>query len=306
MTLMDGMDLLAHSVGGALQDGIPGFLEPLMTRLPFFGGTIFLAALSLYVYAAVRRELGLHLAVLMVLTSLLGTVLQWTVRIPAPPEEIRLAAVSLYSFPDIHTARITAFAIFLGHFQPSNRVRYASLSAVILVSLGRLYSGTAHPGDIVGGIVLGVASVWMISRTIRFLGARDDESGRGELLAFIAALFVSVFGLLKIFIPSGNGGADFLGIPGGLILAHHIGCRYVGMGPGDKKMERTARTGAITAALAVLVPGALLVHWLLIRDGWHPVPRDALALTAGLAVGAVSVVPILWQWKGAASERSPG
>ena len=50
--------------------------------------------------------------------------------------------------------------------------------AVLIVALdasSRLYRGMHHPIDVVGGIVVGVATVWLLVLVCRASGAADDR-----------------------------------------------------------------------------------------------------------------------------------
>lgn len=277
---------ILNSLGEVFQGHTPGSLAPFLVRISFLGGIVFLSGAALCVYARGKKKMAAHLAALLVLTSLLGTIMQWIFHMSAPPESVRIVETSLYTFPDLHAARITAFSIFLCHFFSVRWLRYASLASVALVSLSRIYAGAANTHDIIGGIVLGILSVWLLSRAIRFLANRGAEPEKKEVLLFHVALYVSIFGLLKIFIPDLNGGADLLGIPGGILLGHILsGGTDLSCSTEAASLWRRGR--AALGAIVILAAGGYGIFRLGGSSYCHPVPGDALILVTGLFTGAL-------------------
>lgn len=60
-----------------------------------------------------------------------------------------------FSFPSTHTTFAWALALVMSRIEPRYTVWFFVLAA--LISLSRIYLGVHYPGDIVGGILLGLA-----------------------------------------------------------------------------------------------------------------------------------------------------
>ncbi|MFH1136747.1 MAG: phosphatase PAP2 family protein [Pseudomonadota bacterium] len=70
-----------------------------------------------------------------------------------PVESIK--AGPTLSFPSGHAASSTAAAVVLGYFFP--KARLVLIFLVLVVCYSRIYMGLHYPGDILGGMVLGLA-----------------------------------------------------------------------------------------------------------------------------------------------------
>jgi len=291
------MSMIFHAVSltGAMQDGLPDSFTPIIKVFPFLGGVVFITLVSLLVYLFFRKEMGTHLVLLGLSITLAGILLQWSFRLHSPPSP--LVETSLYSFPDIHVARITGISIFICFFIHRKWLRYAGIGAIALVSLSRLYVGAAYTRDIMGGIALGIISVWVVSRTIKCFRPVMRDVSDSSMTTFMIAFIVSAFGLMKIFIPSMNGGADFLGLFGGALLGNYISPLLF---PG------TASTGEVTtgnrvnhAILSLLVFGIVLgiMRLFIERNSMHQIPRDVILLGLGCLAGVLAVVVLNYSGK---------
>jgi len=292
------MNTIAASIAGEMRTNLPSFLEPVMKILPYLGGVIFISFVSLLVYFFVRKSMGLHLLSLAAFISLFGMILQWSFALHSPPPGDRLVSVSLYSFPDIHVARLTGVSVFLCFFIRGKWVKYGSVAAVVFLSISRIYVGAAHVGDIIGGLVLGIVSVMLISRLIKAFRPIMSEISSLNLITFILAFMVSCFGLSKIFMPASNGGAEFLGLFGGLISGHYTSASLFPIKPSNKP-KIIKKYSVYYAAFALLLLGLSLlgINYLLGGNSLNEIPKNALLLALGWAAGIMCVVAFNFQFR---------
>ena len=171
----------------------------------------------------------------------------------------------------------------------------------VLVSLGRLYLGTHHLGDVLGGVLFGSLLVWIYAKLWPALNGWLRRRGRGFYTALAA---VAILGALAGMATAGAHPRRYevfgmiLGAAVGLPLEHRL------LRDGPRRDDGSAR------ALKVLVGLAGIAAFLL----WdRSRPEEALLLgmlTAGLAtlwtvLGAPALFSALRRGSGAA-ESPPG
>jgi len=292
------MNTLVASISGEMRTNLPSFIEPVMRILPYLGGVIFISFLSLLVYFFFRKSMGLHLVSLAAFISLSGMILHWSFAMHSPPPGDRLLDVSLYSFPDIHVARLTGVSLFLCFFIRRKWVKYGSVAAVAFLSLSRIYVGAAYPRDIVGGLVLGIVSVMLISRSIKAFRPVCSEIEPSSMITFILAFMLSCFGLLKIFIPGSSGGAEFLGLFGGIMTGHYISVSLFPSKPLNKT-KIIKKKSFYYAVFALLLFGLSLlgINYFLGENSFDAIPKDAILLGLAWVGGTLSLVTFNFQFR---------
>ena len=271
-----------------LQGALPSSLESAIGLLPYIGGVVAISVISLAVYIFIRKEMALHILMLAILISALGIILQWSFKLSPPPAAAYSPGTALYSFPDIPTARITGVSIFICFFSKRKWVGYVSIAVVALVSLSRLHGEAVYVRDIVGGVLLGISCVWILSRAIRFFRPVAPEITPSAFAAFLIASIVSCFGLFKIFMPSGNGGADFLGLPGGLLLGHYISAAIYTPGEAEPKEEKKITGYHAVIAIAVLGLSLYIIYHFI--DPMEGMKRHIVLLILSFAAGALCMI----------------
>ena len=296
------MRMMYHAVSatGAMRNGLPGSFEPIIKAFPFLGGVVLITLVSLLVYHFFRKELGVHLVLLGLFITLSGIILQWSFRLNSPTSS--LVETSLYSFPDIHVARITGISIFICFFITRKWLRYAGVGAVALVSLSRLYIGASYTRDVIGGLALGILAVWAVSRTIKCFRPVMRDISDSSMITFMIAFMVSAFGLFKIFIPSMNGGADFLGLFGGVLLGSYISPLLF---PGTATTGTTEIKNRVNRFIvSLLVAGAVLgiIRLFIERNSLNQIPQDAILLGLGGLAGVLTMIVLNYSGKGSSGE----
>ncbi|HEU0012119.1 MAG TPA: phosphatase PAP2 family protein [Longimicrobium sp.] len=161
---------------------------------------------------------------------------------------------------------------------------------VALVGLGRLYLGAHFLGDVVGGVVFGVAFVWLFSRgwpgTRRWLGRRP--AGFYTAAAAGAAAGSTAWMLL---VGGGPRRWEVAGIVMGGALALVLEHRCLAYAPGRDSRARMAAK--------VVVGLAPIAAMLLLDRGFPEDARLPGLFTAGFAtLWAIAGAPVLFAWLG--------
>lgn len=161
---------------------------------------------------------------------------------------------------------------------------------VVLVGLGRMYLGAHFLGDVLGGMVFGVAFVWLFRRgwpgTHRWL--RRRPAGFYTAAAAGAAAGCAVWMLL---VGGGPRRWEVAGIVIGGALALVLEHRYVAYAPGRDSRVRMAAKVAVG-----LIP---IVTMLLLDRSFPEDARLPGLFTAGFAtLWAVIGAPVLFAWLG--------
>ncbi len=79
---------------------------------------------------------------------------------PADARVIQQPPPTTASFPSGHAAAAVAGAMSLGRVWPAARWALAALAALIAYS--RIYVGVHYPTDVLAGLLLGAACVWLV------------------------------------------------------------------------------------------------------------------------------------------------
>jgi membrane-associated phospholipid phosphatase len=277
-----------------LQDHGNGLFD-LLARVLHFGGrtTFFLIVLTL-VYWSVNKRLGLRLLFALLVGSLTYTLIKQIVQDPRPfqlhPDQVRaLVDQEGYGFPSGHvTATIVVWGTAALYFH--KRWAYWLVGGLaLLMAWGRMYAGVHYPQDVVGGMVLGLLTLWAIDPLWR--GA-TWYGERTPLRAQIAGVFLAGFVALVFSYDNPDGIAasgTLWGVGFGLIVeARRV--RFSSDGTPQQQALRylggIVLVGVLYAGLGALVKDAdvlwkapvLMVVGFMAVAGW-----PYLALRLGLA-----------------------
>jgi membrane-associated phospholipid phosphatase len=174
-----------------------GGLQPLMHALSFLGTEEFLLVLGLVIYWCVDVSTGLRLGLLMAAGGSVSGLLKLAFHMPRPywydPRVQPLAAEATYGMPSNHT--VVAWSIW-PWFGWRIRNRWGLAAGVLLalgISLSRIFLGVHFPGDVLVGILVGLA-VWVcVDWTIRHVGpalARASFPAQCGVAAAVSALLL--------------------------------------------------------------------------------------------------------------------
>lgn len=108
------------------------------------------------------RKVGIMAICALILTTIIGEgILKHLVRRPRPftslsDIELLITAPTSYSFPSGHTGSSFAVAGVIG--SKIKKSRFYVFSLAILIAFSRMYLYVHYPGDVIGGIILGLFS----------------------------------------------------------------------------------------------------------------------------------------------------
>ena len=119
---------------------------------------MFLVAFIILVYkftmgAKIERELALLLSLFFV--SALTVIMKYAVAVPRPSDVGYLLFPLKYSYPSGHTSRFTVFCYYLGR---RRREQVLLIILLFLVSMSRILLLQHYLSDVIGGILLGLAT----------------------------------------------------------------------------------------------------------------------------------------------------
>ncbi len=111
------------------------------------------------------------------------------------PHVHKLVGAMAYSFPSSHASNTFAFATGMFYFFRAAAIPFLALASI--VSFSRIYVGVHYPSDVLGGMLWGVTSFFIVSGVYRKLKS-VYERDRYSAVFFAVSLFLIVFRLLYI------------------------------------------------------------------------------------------------------------
>ena len=126
------------------------------------GGLIWILISLALMITPKYRKVGIMAICALILTTIIGEgILKHLVRRPRPftslsDIELLITAPTSYSFPSGHTGSSFAVAGVIG--SRIKKLRFYVFPLAILIAFSRMYLYVHYPGDVIGGIILGLFS----------------------------------------------------------------------------------------------------------------------------------------------------
>ena len=106
----------------------------------------------------------------------------------------------LYGFVSSHAANSFAIATLLALVMRHRVVTLSMFTWALLQCYSRVYLGVHYPGDILGGIIVGVLAGWLVWQLMRWIERRwripQGHYSRPDAIVMASALGITVIGLL--------------------------------------------------------------------------------------------------------------
>ena len=106
----------------------------------------------------------------------------------------------MYGFVSSHAANSFAAATLISLIMRHRLVTVSLLTWAVLQCYSRVYLGVHYPGDILGGIVVGVLAAWLVWRLMRWIQRRwhhpDGYYTRTDAVVIASSFVVTVTALL--------------------------------------------------------------------------------------------------------------
>lgn len=262
-----------------------------------FGDETFLLVAIPAVYWSVDRLLGIRLAVVLMVSSVVNAVAKELADQPRPfayDERVaRLTEAGPYGLPSGHTQSVVVGWGYLAAVLKRRWVWLVGAVMVVLVPMSRVYLGVHFPTDLLGGALLGLAVLGLF---LRYWAGFEDRLSDLGLAARLAAVSVPpAVGLALAPTEIGvTAAAALFGIGTGMVLERE----FVRFEADGSKMLRIVRflAGAVVlvglffgmrVAFADLEPALL---WRFVRYAsaglWATGGAPWLFVRTGLATGA--------------------
>jgi membrane-associated phospholipid phosphatase len=187
-----------YFINGSLHNAL---FDPVMTFVTRHPPLLF-SVLLLLLVPKYRTRLVLPVILSLLAFGLsdgVGGIIKNIVARPRPFEVLpyvhKLVGAGGYSFPSSHASNTFAFATGISYFFRGAAIPFLALAAI--VSFSRIYVGVHYPSDVLGGMLWGVASFFIVLgvyRKIKSVYERDKYSAA----FFIISLSLIVFRLLYI------------------------------------------------------------------------------------------------------------
>ena len=106
----------------------------------------------------------------------------------------------LYGFVSSHSANFFAVSTFLSLVMRQRWVAFSLFTWALLQCYSRMYLGVHYPGDILGGIVVGVLAGWLVWCILRWIQHRwrlpEGHYTRQDATLMASSIAITIFGLL--------------------------------------------------------------------------------------------------------------
>ena len=106
----------------------------------------------------------------------------------------------LYGFVSSHAANSCALAMFVSLVMRHRLVTISMFTWTLLQCYSRMYLGVHYPGDIIGGLVVGLLAGWLVWQLMRWIECRwhfpQGYYTRQDATLMASSLGVTVIGLL--------------------------------------------------------------------------------------------------------------
>lgn len=188
----DNTSVFFHDIGTPFLD----ILFKVFTDLGSEPVYILIASLIFWCY---NKKMGIRTMYVIIFSAYVALLAKNLFGMPRPPEYLHKVTENEFGFPSGHALVSSGFWGYMGFRFRNSRIIIAGAIAVFLVSLSRLYLGVHYPGDVAGGIVLGltVAFVFYKGETrVASLFEKQDRTTKYLLALFLPAILVLAASLL--------------------------------------------------------------------------------------------------------------
>lgn len=258
-----------------LQDLLAPSLDLPFLIITASGSQLFLLSLAVVVYWLGRKRLGFLLAVVLLASGSLNTLLKATFGMPRPPAELHRSYASGNGFPSGHAQQSTTFWVTASLMMRGPWPLIAA-TLVTLVALSRVYLGVHYVGDVLGGVAFGALASFLLVVAYRSVPWTSLAMRKKVLLAVaLPAVFPGSLLLMGLNVVS------MWGLLTGILLGYLLESEWVDLEP-PYRWE----SAALRLAIGIPTLGGL---WVL---GWR---LEAAGLVLGyhafLGVMATLILP---------------
>ncbi len=164
-----------------LQSWASPTLTAVMNGVSLLGYTRAYVAIAILLAFAFRLRAAVPLLILIALSAALTDIAKTSASMPRPDADSRVRALTVfasqlrqrpadtptetedsYGFPSGHVSATTSFVVGLGLLlRWSRRTWTLAVLWIAAMAVSRMYLGRHFPGDVIGGVAVGLATVWL-------------------------------------------------------------------------------------------------------------------------------------------------
>ncbi len=176
------------------------FLDKVVEFITLFGETLPIISIILLVYWCINKKEGIALCSTLLSSLVFTNLVKPIFHIERPfvqhPDIVgkRVATATGFSFPSGHTTTGATFYPTLAQGEKSNKKwLFASIIFAVLIGLSRLYLGVHWPLDVIGGLIIGLLSSFLLYPM--FLRTYNSKHYSSVVLIFSIVAFLLAFPL---------------------------------------------------------------------------------------------------------------
>ncbi|WP_455392505.1 phosphatase PAP2 family protein [[Eubacterium] cellulosolvens] len=164
-----------------------------------FGSEAFFIIVIPPIYWCVNKKFGYRLLIITTLAAYISTVLKNIVGMERPPEHLRKTTAYSYAFPSGHAHGSTTFWGYIIIRTKQEFFLILGTIIVVLVAYSRVYLGVHYPGDVYGGVALGIATIvfflYLEPKLTRLTNAWDYKQKLivGMFIPLLLFVYVAIF-----------------------------------------------------------------------------------------------------------------
>lgn len=180
------------------------WLEAPMKLFSFLGTEDFFMVALPVIYWCYDTTLGLQVGVILMVSNSINCFLKVAFHGPRPywisPAVQGLASEISFGVPSNHTQSATVLWGIIAAYLRKGWAWWAAAALIFLIGLSRLYLGVHFPHDVLVGLLLGLALLWLFIRYWKRLAtwAKTLRPGRALLLAFLASILLALLPLIPL------------------------------------------------------------------------------------------------------------
>jgi len=184
-----------------LQGHGSGFADALATLFHYLGQTLFYIPILALIYWSFDKKLGLRMLFALVLMVVVVVVAKLAIQAPRPdaafPDQVRsVVPQSGYGLPSGHVA-VSLVVWGYAAYWLKRRWLWGLLAIYLpIMAWARMYAGVHYPQDVIGGLMLGAAALWLFIRTADPVEAAWFRLSVSEQVAIVLLSVVVTFGFL--------------------------------------------------------------------------------------------------------------
>ena len=198
------------------------YLTPLFEFFTWLGYRDFLFMFIPFVYWCFDRKIFGRLVVIVFFTAIINSLLKDIFQDPRPDFSLNidpwLQTEASFGFPSGHTQIAVVIWLYIALVAKNSIIRTVSILFLLGVPLSRIYLGVHDIGDVLGGMIFGLITLYLAS-----IVYKNIEIGKINFTIFTQyAGLIIIFIILYFLWPSDHETTIVTGI-GGLIIGFFIG-----------------------------------------------------------------------------------